>query len=117
MKLLVDAQLPHRLAERLNELGHQAIHTLDLPAGNRTTDQEVNRFADETLRIVVTKDRDFLDSHLISGTPCRLLWVKTGNISNNALLTLFEQTLVLLEAAFQQADCVELTQSGLLLHQ
>lgn len=42
MKFLVDAQLPRRLAGRLREAGHEAIHTLDLPLGNRTTDTLIN---------------------------------------------------------------------------
>jgi predicted nuclease of predicted toxin-antitoxin system len=33
MKFLVDAQLPRRLTYRLREAGHDALHTLDLPAG------------------------------------------------------------------------------------
>ena len=40
MKFLVDAQLPKRLAEWLNEAGHDTLHTLDLPRGNRTPDAE-----------------------------------------------------------------------------
>jgi predicted nuclease of predicted toxin-antitoxin system len=36
MKFLVDAQLPRRLIHRLREAGHDAIHTLDLPDGNRS---------------------------------------------------------------------------------
>ena len=31
MKFLVDAQLPRRLVCELVDLGHDAIHTLDLP--------------------------------------------------------------------------------------
>ena len=38
MRFLVDAQLPRRLAYWLNERGHDVRHTLDLPAGNRTSD-------------------------------------------------------------------------------
>jgi len=41
MKFLVDAQLPRRMALWLSESGHDAKHTLDLPAGNRTPDAEV----------------------------------------------------------------------------
>lgn len=41
MKFLIDAQLPRRLARRLEAAEHDAIHTLDLPAGNRTTDAVV----------------------------------------------------------------------------
>jgi len=35
VKLLIDAQLPRRLVRQLREQGIDAIHTLDLPSGNR----------------------------------------------------------------------------------
>jgi len=43
MKWLIDAQLPRRLSVKLNSLGHDSIHTLDLPEGNESTDAEINR--------------------------------------------------------------------------
>jgi len=39
MKFLIDAQLPRRLATQLQKTGLDATHTLELPDGNRTTDQ------------------------------------------------------------------------------
>lgn len=39
MKFLIDAQLPRRLAHQLEVAGFETTHTLDLPQGNRTTDQ------------------------------------------------------------------------------
>jgi predicted nuclease of predicted toxin-antitoxin system len=57
---LVDAQLPARLAYRLQEAGQDAIHTSDLLRGNATQDGEINgRLVDER-RIVITKDADFV---------------------------------------------------------
>lgn len=41
MKFLVDAQLPRRFANWLNEAGHDALHTLDLPKKNRTSDNDL----------------------------------------------------------------------------
>ena len=84
MKFLIDAQLPRRLARRLGSIGHDAVHTRDLPAGNRTTDGEICRFADPNGRVVVTKDADFVSSYLLSGRPGRLLLVSVGNITNDA---------------------------------
>ena len=59
MKWLIDAQLPRRLAVRLTDLGHDAIHTLDLPRRNRSTDSDICRIADASGRILVSKDRDY----------------------------------------------------------
>jgi predicted nuclease of predicted toxin-antitoxin system len=44
MKFLVDAQLPVRLARFLQNAGHDAIHTLDLPEHNATPDAVINFF-------------------------------------------------------------------------
>ena len=58
MKFLVDAQLPRRLARQFAALGHDALHTLDLPAANRTPDAYILRLARRDGRIVVSKDSD-----------------------------------------------------------
>lgn len=113
MKFLVDAQLPARLARQLNDSGHDAIHTLDLPEQNRTTDAEVSRMADIEDRIVISKHRDFRDSHLLRGTPARLLVVSTGNITNRDLLALFGDHLDAVVAAFEGARLVQLTADDL----
>ncbi len=62
MNFLIDAQLPRLLAVRLRELGHDASHTLDLKDGNRTCDQTISACAFAQNAVVVSKDRDFLDS-------------------------------------------------------
>ena len=82
MKFLVDAQLPRRLARLLSALGHDTLHTLDLPRGNRTQDAEIIAIALEDDRIVVTKDDDFVQSFWVQDRPKQLLLVSTGNIAN-----------------------------------
>ena len=77
MRFLVDAQLPARLAEALTAAGHDAVHTSQLPDGNRATDHQVAEAADSSDRVVVTKDSDFRDGHLLAGRPRRLLVVGT----------------------------------------
>lgn len=65
MNFLADAQLPRRLAHLLAEAGHDAVHTLDLPRGNRTPDQEVCEICLRDNRVLVTKDSDFTNSFLL----------------------------------------------------
>ena len=116
MKFLVDAQLPARLARFLADAGHDAVHTSELPDGNRTTDVCVAEVADGEDRVVVTKDRDFRDGHLLSGSPRRLLVVATGNITNAALLALFEANLDAVIGALGEADFVELGPESMVVH-
>lgn len=89
VRFLVDAQLPARLARFLRSVGHDALYTTELPDGNRTSDGRIAELADDEGRVVVTKDRDFRDGHLLARSPQRLLVGATGNITNAALLSLF----------------------------
>src|SRR5436309_2259190 len=89
MKFLVDAQLPRRLVRRLREAGHDALHTLDLPGGNRTSDDAINELSARETCVVVTKDSDFVNSFLLRRQPHKLLLVSTGNVSNAELEALF----------------------------
>ncbi len=115
MKFLIDAQLPGRLAEFLIQAGHDAVHTSELPDGNRSADRQIARRADSDGRIVVTKDGDFRDGHLLARSPRQLLVVATGNITNDALLELFELHLDAIASALDQADLVELSRDTLTL--
>jgi predicted nuclease of predicted toxin-antitoxin system len=117
VRLLVDAQLPRRVAQLLRSLGHDAIHTLDLPDGNRTKDAEVRRVSIAESRIVISKDSDFVDSFILRNEPYALLWVTTGNVSNDALCDRLTQVVPQLVTAFQTARYVELGRDSLVIHQ
>jgi|SRR5215813_10674783 len=116
MKFLVDAQLPRRLVYRLREAGHDAVHTLDLPHGNRTTDAEINAFSTREGRIVITKDADFVSTFVLSHQPHKLLLISTGNIKNADLEALLIAQLPALVPAFAAHDYLELTRTMLIIH-
>ena len=62
---------------------------------NRSADNLICSIADRDRRVVFSKDADFLHSHLLHGTPAKLLIVATGNIGNQdltALLTLSSES-------------------------
>ncbi len=92
-----------------------ATHTLDLPHGNRTPDKQLTEVANQEVRILVSKDGDFVDSHLLFGQPAKLLLVTTGNISNRELELLFVPLIPQLVADFQQHSFLELGQSGIII--
>jgi predicted nuclease of predicted toxin-antitoxin system len=116
MKFLIDAQLPRRFANWLNEAGHDALHTLDLPRKNLTLDNEVITRAKRDGRIVVSKDADFVQTFLITGEPSLLL-ISTGNISNTDLEKLLRANLSGIEAAFTSSRFVEITRNTLVVHE
>jgi predicted nuclease of predicted toxin-antitoxin system len=116
MKFLVDAQLPRLLAIRLIELGHVARHTLDLEKGNLTADHEITKLADSEQFVVITKDADFITSHILYGKPQKLLLISTGNITNPDLLALVTTHIQSITCALATSAFVELTADGLAVH-
>jgi predicted nuclease of predicted toxin-antitoxin system len=117
MRFLIDAQLPRRLADWLDQSGFDSIHTLDLPRGNRTPDGELISISIEEKRILVTKDSAFVDSFLLQNEPQELLLVSTGNISNADLEVIFRQNIEKLEEAFNTGSrFLELSSAAIIVH-
>lgn len=117
MKFLVNAHLPRHLVNLLREKGHEAIHTRDLPRGNRTGDAEILAVSLREQRILITKDGDFVDSYLLQKGPFKLLLITTGNISNQELIALFERNLEQIETAFENYSYLELSRTALIFHE
>jgi predicted nuclease of predicted toxin-antitoxin system len=70
----------------LQSAGCDTIHTKDLPRRNATPDSEINLLSIQESIILITKDKDFLDSFIIKQQPYKLLILTTGHINNNQLL-------------------------------
>jgi predicted nuclease of predicted toxin-antitoxin system len=107
MNFLVDAHLPPSLCALLRAAGHDALHTRQLTARNRTPDEILNELSLREHRVVVSKDSDFYHSHLLHGKPWKLL-VRTGNIRARDLKSLFQTHLSAIGAALEKNSLVEL---------
>lgn len=116
MKFLIDAQLPKSLADFLKLEGYDATHTIDLPQANNTQDNEILKICLAEDRIVISKDTDFLESFLINNSPKKLILVKTGNIRNAELLTLFKLNLKYLFISIGQNDLIEINKTDIIIH-
>jgi predicted nuclease of predicted toxin-antitoxin system len=117
MKFLVDANLPFKLALNLRNKGFDVLHTDNLPNREETSDKEIRDLSVVQDRIVISKDSDFLDSHLIVGIPKKFLYISTGNIINRDLILLIEQNLIQIIQLFKEYDLIELDNVELILHE
>jgi len=112
MKFLVDAHLPPGLCGLLQAAGHDARHTLQLPAKNLTPDSAINVLSAKEKLVVISKDTDFYYSHLLRQAPYKLVLVRTGNIRIRELKDLFARNLPLIEQALKTHSLVELDRSA-----
>lgn len=116
MKFIVDVQLAKTLADYINSKGYHTLHTLDLPNKNKTKDGYIAKLATEEQRIVITKDSGFLESHILLNQPSKLLLLKTGNIRNNELLTLFDKHFGFITELFTKHSLIEFTREEIVIH-
>lgn len=117
MTYLIDANLPYKLAVFLKEKGFEVLHTDHLPNKERTTDKEIRDIAFKENYNIITKDSDFLDSHIIQGIPKKLLLITTGNISNKKLITLIDLYFEKIDELFKTHHLIELNENEVKIHE
>ncbi|HWF43456.1 MAG TPA: DUF5615 family PIN-like protein [Candidatus Kapabacteria bacterium] len=117
MRFIIDAQLPRQLARELAAMGHDAVHTMDLPLKNRTPDRNIIALSISENRTVVTKDKDFYLSFTLHKIPPKLLLITTGNITNRDLQQLMIENLKTIVPLFESYSFLELTREQLIVHE
>ena len=115
-KFILDAQLPRRLKDLFAEFGFEAIHTLDLPRGNRMKDIEIVEVSEKEKLIVITKDNDFIESYLLYRKPEKLLFLACGNMSNPDLENLIRTNLPRIAKEFGFNNFIELDREDIIVH-
>jgi predicted nuclease of predicted toxin-antitoxin system len=87
MHLLVDAQLPPRLARPLAEAGYRAEHVKDL--GLRDASNTAIWLHEQA--IIVTKDADFVEKFRRQPGGPLIVWLRIGNAANSVLPAWFSR--------------------------
>ncbi|HLP50621.1 MAG TPA: DUF5615 family PIN-like protein [Chitinophagales bacterium] len=112
MNLLLDQNISHRVVQLIqnhfpeaSSIKHQGLTNAD--------DLSVWKFAKENDFCVVTFDEDFYNIQLIKGFPPKIVWFKTGNLSNQKVadFLIAHKEMInafLTDAAYKDEGCMEL---------
>lgn len=92
IRFLIDAQLPPGLARRLAASGYAAEHVNRIGLGN-ASDSDIWEYAARMNAILVTKDEDFVALAGQEPAGAQVVWIRIGNISNDALWRALEPLL------------------------
>jgi predicted nuclease of predicted toxin-antitoxin system len=91
VKLLLDHNLSHKIAIRLADVYPESTQTRLLNFG-RTGDSELWFYARTHGYIVVTKDRDIAELAVLRGAPPKVVWLRIGNCSANAVESMLRRS-------------------------
>jgi len=83
MKLLLDANISWRLAQKLKQHFTDCLHVDFIGLSVPPSDTEIWNFALTNNCIILTNDEDFLNLVNIKGFPPKIILLKTGNQSNS----------------------------------
>lgn len=83
MKLLFDANLSRKLPARVEGLFPESAHVSII--GPRPSDTVIWRYAQAHNFVIVTKDSDFYRMSVTWGAPSKVVWLKIGNTSTQAV--------------------------------
>jgi predicted nuclease of predicted toxin-antitoxin system len=86
MKILCDVHISYRIVNFLKPHADQVVHVNNILEKCYTTDKAICQYADKHDFIVVTKDKDFRNSHFVSLSPKKLILITLGNFSNEEVL-------------------------------
>ena len=97
MKLLFDQNLSRRLVSRLASEFPESEHVAE--AGlDQATDDEIWVHAGAEGFVVVSKDADFRQLAFLHGPPPKVVWLRVGNVSTDAIHELLAASVDVLEA-------------------
>lgn len=84
LRFVVDAQLPPGLAAHLNAHGFTAEHVNRIGLGP-APDMAIWEYATHNNAVLITKDADFAALATRHRSGPQVVWIRIGNISNDAL--------------------------------
>ena len=89
MKLLFDANLAGRLVSRLSAIFPGSKHVNRIGAAG-TSDADIWQFARNNGFAIVSKDSDFYHMSMLKGAPPKVIWLRVGNSSTQAIAEFME---------------------------
>lgn len=97
MKLLFDENLSPKLVSLLDGIFEEVSHVRNLGL-ERADDSTIWNYARENGYTICSKDKDFADRSMVAGAPPKIVWLRLGNCSAQAVATLFIDSLETLSA-------------------
>ena len=116
MQVLCDVHISYKLVNFLLSKGIATLHVNQILDKLFTKDSDIALFADTNAYVLISKDADFKQSHLLKNTPKKLIKINLGNISNQVLIEIFEKNLAyFLQIAQKDTFLIEINKEHIFL--
>jgi predicted nuclease of predicted toxin-antitoxin system len=89
MRFLFDQNISHRILSFLPDHFRESVSVKSCGLIN-SLDRVVWEFAREHKYTIVTQDSDFNDLNLVFGFPPKIIWLRTGNLRTQQIVSLLQ---------------------------
>lgn len=96
IRLLLDENLSARLLHVLADLYPDSEH-VELALGRSASDEAIWTYAQRAGLLIVTRDEDFQRLSVWRGAPPKVVWIRNGNSSTQAVAELLRRSRSLIE--------------------
>ena len=110
MLLLIDQNISYRLLARINGIFPDAKHIKDLHLWDCADSEIFMEARKQGFDAILTLDADFVELYQQYGTPPKIIWIRTGNISTQALAMLLSHHLEVIKEfiADEVLECLQI---------
>jgi predicted nuclease of predicted toxin-antitoxin system len=84
VKLLFDQNISFKIVRLIGETFPESKQVNHVGLSN-ASDYQIFEFARTNHYTIVTFDSDFIDLSLVKGTPPKIIWFRTGNLTTNSI--------------------------------
>lgn len=103
MRLLFDENLSFRLVGDLADAFPDSKHVREVGLRG-AADQVIWAYAGREGMLLTSKDSDFYQRSLVLGAPPKVIWLRVGNASTDAIAALLRQRYVMVRRFYEDTD-------------
>jgi predicted nuclease of predicted toxin-antitoxin system len=92
LKLLFDQNISPKIVKHLNSIFPDSTQVRHVGLED-ASDEEIFNFAKSHEYSIVTFDSDFVDLNTIKGTPPKIIWLRTGNMTTSSIALLLDKNI------------------------
>lgn len=106
MKLLFDQNISFRITKKINPVFPNSKHVRELGLED-ASDIEIWRFAKTNDFAIVTFDADYTDIANIKGSPPKIIWLRTGNMTTYHIAEILKEHQIIIKEFIGGIEYIE----------
>lgn len=108
MNLLFDQNISYKIISKIDDIFPHAQHIKNVGLADHS-DSDIWEYAMNSNSCIVTFDSDFYDLSIVRGTPPKIIWLRTGNMTTRSIEEIIRSNYELIAEFLDNPDYDEIS--------